>query len=102
VTRLRSTDGWCDAPQDRNYNRPVRHPYPASAEQMWRVDDLYDLVIVMGFNDRPRIRGRGSAVFIHAARPGYEPTEGCIALAPHHLRRLAKALSKDARVVVPA
>ena len=25
-------DGWCDAPDDRNYNRLVRRPYGASAE----------------------------------------------------------------------
>lgn len=102
MARLRPEDGWCDAPQDRNYNRPVRHPYPASAERMWRDDGLYDLVIVMGYNDYPRVLGRGSAVFLHAARPGYLPTEGCIALAPQHLRRLAKLLSKTSRVVVTA
>ena len=32
------SDGWCDAPTDRNYNRRVDHPYPASAERLWRDD----------------------------------------------------------------
>ena len=41
-------DGWCDAPDDRNYNRLVKLPYDASAEQMWREDHLYDLVAVLG------------------------------------------------------
>ena len=80
-------DGWCDAVGDRNYNRCVRHPYPASAEHLWRPDSLYDLVIVLGYNDRPRVQGRGSAIFMHVARAGYAPTEGCIALSRPHLLR---------------
>jgi L,D-peptidoglycan transpeptidase YkuD (ErfK/YbiS/YcfS/YnhG family) len=89
VTRaLRPRDGWCDAPQDPNYNRPVQHPYPASAEAMWRDDHLYDLVLVLSHNERPRLRGGGSAIFVHVARSGYEPTAGCIALAPRDLRLL--------------
>jgi L,D-peptidoglycan transpeptidase YkuD (ErfK/YbiS/YcfS/YnhG family) len=90
--------GWCDAPPDRNYNREVRLPYGASAEKMWREDRLYDLVIVLGANDRPRVRGRGSAIFMHVARPGYLPTEGCIALRADHLKRLLQHLPRHAAV----
>lgn len=85
-------DGWCDAPGDRNYNRPVRLPYPASAEEMWRRDHLYDLVVVLGYNDRPRRRGAGSAIFLHIARDGYLPTEGCIAVARRDIVRLVSLL----------
>lgn len=92
--------GWCDAPGDRNYNRPVRHPYPASAERLWRADDLYDVVVVLGHNARPRVRGGGSAVFMHLARPGYAPTEGCIALRREHLLRLLQRLGAGARLRV--
>ena len=74
-------DGWCDAPGDAAYNQPVVLPYPASAERMWREDGLYDLVVVLGYNDSPPVPGRGSAIFMHIARPGYAPTEGCVALA---------------------
>ena len=95
--RSRPSDGWCDAPKDRNYNRPVHHPYPASAERMWRDDGLYDVVVVMGYNDHPRIAGRGSAVFMHVAGPGLKPTEGCIALARPHLLRLLQAIAPDTR-----
>jgi L,D-peptidoglycan transpeptidase YkuD (ErfK/YbiS/YcfS/YnhG family) len=100
VKPLRPRDGWCDAAEDRNYNRPIRHPYPASAEEMWRADGLYDLVVVMGYNDRPRVKGRGSAVFMHVARPGMRPTEGCVALARPHLVRLLKAVRRGAVVSV--
>ncbi len=87
-------DGWCDDPRDRNYNRYVRHPYPASAERMWREDNLYDVVVVLSHNDRPRVRGRGSAVFMHVARTGMTPTEGCVALRLPHLLRLLEHMSQ--------
>lgn len=73
-------DGWCDAPDDANYNRLVKLPYAASHEVMWRDDHLYDLVAVLGFNDDPVVAGKGSAIFLHLAREGYAPTHGCVAL----------------------
>jgi L,D-peptidoglycan transpeptidase YkuD (ErfK/YbiS/YcfS/YnhG family) len=88
VRQIAPEDGWCDAPADPNYNRAVRHPYPGSAERLWRDDSIYDIVVVLGHNVRPRVRGAGSAVFMHLARPGYGPTEGCIALKREHLLQL--------------
>ena len=78
---IQKDDGWCDAPDDPNYNRLVKLPYPASAEQMWRQDHLYDLVVVLGYNDDPVMPGKGSAIFLHLARPDYSHTQGCVALA---------------------
>lgn len=98
VGRIQRRDGWCDEPADRNYNRPVRHPYPASAERLWRNDDLYDLVVVIGHNDRPRMRGGGSAVFMHVARNGYEPTAGCVALKRSDLLKLLPQLNRRTRM----
>jgi L,D-peptidoglycan transpeptidase YkuD (ErfK/YbiS/YcfS/YnhG family) len=99
-TRLPVRPIRADDPADRNYNRAVRHPYPASAERLWRVDHLYDVVVVLTHNSRPRVRGGGSAVFMHLARPGYLPTEGCVALQPAHLLRLLRRLGTGARVRV--
>ena len=81
-------DGWCDAPRDRNYNRQVKLPYPASCERLWREDRVYDLVCVLGHNDDPPVPGLGSAIFLHVARDGYAPTEGCVALARADLQAL--------------
>jgi L,D-peptidoglycan transpeptidase YkuD (ErfK/YbiS/YcfS/YnhG family) len=86
VRPIRPGDGWCDSPSDRNYNRHVSLPYPASAERLWREDRLYDIIVLLGYNDRVRVRGRGSAIFMHVASPGLGPTEGCIALQLRHLR----------------
>ncbi len=74
-------DGWCDAPAHPDYNRPVKRPFAASHEALWRGDDLYDIVVVLGHNDDPVVPGAGSAVFLHVASPGYGPTEGCATLS---------------------
>lgn len=97
---IRPNDGWCDAVGDRNYNRQVSHPYPASAERMWRSDELYDVVIVLDHNDRPRIQGAGSAVFMHLARSGCTPTAGCVALARHNMSRLLAHVRRGARMLI--
>jgi L,D-peptidoglycan transpeptidase YkuD (ErfK/YbiS/YcfS/YnhG family) len=88
VRCMAEDDGWCDDPADPAYNRPVKLPYPASAERMWREDGVYDIVVELGFNDDPPVPGRGSAIFLHLARPGYPPTHGCVALARADLEDL--------------
>jgi L,D-peptidoglycan transpeptidase YkuD (ErfK/YbiS/YcfS/YnhG family) len=76
---LREGDGWSDDPREARYNRFVRLPRGNSHETLIRDDPLYDLIIVLDHNQRPRVRGRGSAVFVHVARPGLTPTAGCLA-----------------------
>ena len=95
-------DGWCDAPGDPAYNRPVKRPYPASAEAMWREDEVYDLVVVLGHNDDPVVDGAGSAIFMHIAREDYTPTEGCVALAREDLERLLAMAGPGDRVEILA
>src|SRR4051812_950150 len=88
VSRIDGRDGWCDEPRDRNYNRPVRLPYPARHERMCREDELYDAVVDLAYNRGPIRKGRGSAIFLHCAKPGFPPTEGCIAVDPRAIARL--------------
>lgn len=96
-------DGWCDEPQDVAYNRPVKLPYPASAERLWRGDHVYDLIVVLGHNDDPPVPFRGSAVFLHLAWPDYRATQGCVALARADLEELlAAARPGDALEIVQA
>ena len=102
LRRITPVSGWCDAPGDRNYNRQVTLPYPASAETLWRDDGLYDLVLVLDHNHRPRVQGAGSAIFVHVARPGHRPTEGCIALTRADLVQLLAHLRGGDRIHIPA
>jgi L,D-peptidoglycan transpeptidase YkuD (ErfK/YbiS/YcfS/YnhG family) len=85
---ITAQDGWCDDPSKPEYNRPVTLPFEGSHEKMTREDGLYDLVVELGYNDDPPVAGRGSAIFLHVARDGYAPTEGCIALERNDLLRL--------------
>lgn len=93
LSPITPTLGWCEVPSDRNYNRPVRMPYGASHERMLRDDRLYDACLVLDWNIRPRRRGRGSAIFFHLARPGFTPTEGCVAVSAKVMARLLPRLS---------
>jgi L,D-peptidoglycan transpeptidase YkuD (ErfK/YbiS/YcfS/YnhG family) len=93
-------DGWCDAPHDRNYNFPVRLPYSASAETLYRQDRVYDLIVPLGYNDAPVVAGAGSAIFLHVARPDFAPTEGCVALALADLLDVLRDADRESRVIV--
>ncbi|MFZ2102867.1 MAG: L,D-transpeptidase family protein [Oricola sp.] len=110
--------GWCDAPADPNYNRPVRLPFAASHEKMLRGDGLYDVCLVLDWNlereptkrkpardpdprpkrkisPRGRKRHGGSAIFLHVAKPGFPPTEGCVAVAPDTMRWLLPRIGPE-------
>jgi L,D-peptidoglycan transpeptidase YkuD (ErfK/YbiS/YcfS/YnhG family) len=100
VRAIRSDDGWCEDPADRNYNRLVRLSDRSNADRLTRSDHLYDLILVLGYNERPRIRGKGSAIFVHLARPGYAPTAGCIALTHHDLKMLIAGLRRGSSIMV--
>ncbi|MBV8616407.1 MAG: L,D-transpeptidase family protein [Acetobacteraceae bacterium] len=91
VEPLSPNDGWCDDPDDADYNRLVTLPHPARHEALWRADALYDVIGVLGWNDAPVRRGAGSAIFLHVGRPDRAPTEGCVALALSDLLRLLRA-----------
>jgi L,D-peptidoglycan transpeptidase YkuD (ErfK/YbiS/YcfS/YnhG family) len=88
VEAIAEDDGWCDAADDPAYNRQVKLPYAASHERMWRDDDAYDLVVVLGHNDDPVVAGMGSAIFMHLQQPDRRPTEGCVALTREDLLAL--------------
>lgn len=82
---IEANDGWCDEPLDRNYNRPVKLPYPASAEKMWREDHVYDICVILGHNDDPPVPHKGSAIFFHLAHDDYRETQGCVAMSYHDM-----------------
>jgi L,D-peptidoglycan transpeptidase YkuD (ErfK/YbiS/YcfS/YnhG family) len=91
-------DAWCEDPRDRRYNHPVRRQADAAGDRLRRADNLYDLIIEIDHNTRPRVAGRGSAVFIHVARSGLSPTAGCVALSAIRLRGLLARFSPNTRI----
>jgi L,D-peptidoglycan transpeptidase YkuD (ErfK/YbiS/YcfS/YnhG family) len=102
VETIAPDDGWCDDPADAAYNRPVKLPYGAGHEEMWRADALYDLVVVVGHNDDPPVPGAGSAIFLHLARPDRGPTAGCVAFVRDDLEAILRGLEEGSHLVVTA
>jgi L,D-peptidoglycan transpeptidase YkuD (ErfK/YbiS/YcfS/YnhG family) len=99
-TAIKPDDGWCEDPADRRYNQRIKVPPQSNADRLARLDNLYDFIIEIDHNTRPRIAGRGSAVFIHVARAGFAPTAGCVALTLPSLRRLLAQLGPRTKIVV--
>src|SRR5215470_16234653 len=93
-------DGWCDDPRSSTYNRLVRIPNEWSHERMWREDGLYDLLVVVGYNDDPPEGEWGSAIFLHIARDDLSPTHGCVAFAREDLLELVTLIGPDTRLRV--
>ncbi len=91
---------WCDEPRHAAYNRPVCAPFKPSHEKMRRDDGFYDVCLVMDWNIRSRRRNGGSAIFFHLAKPGYKPTEGCVAVSLPAMRRLLQFMRRGTVVRV--
>jgi len=98
--RIGRADAWSEDPADRRYNRPFRRSANEPGDRLWRDDGLYDILIEVDHNTRPRVAGRGSAVFVHVARPGLTPTAGCIALNAGDLRLLLGRIGRKTRIII--
>ena len=97
---IRPLDGWCDDPQDPAYNTLITLPFPASREVMWREDNVYDLIVEIGYNDAPPIAGAGSAIFMHVAKPDFTPTEGCVALKLDDLKHVLATCTPTTKIEI--
>lgn len=102
VTAIHAGIGWCDDPIDRNYNKMIHLPYPASHEKLMREDHLYDCLVVLDYNISTRKRFAGSAIFLHLARQNFEPTEGCIAVHETVMRRFLELANTDTILSIKA
>jgi L,D-peptidoglycan transpeptidase YkuD (ErfK/YbiS/YcfS/YnhG family) len=98
AVRIDRSVAWCEEPQDRRYNRPFHRSANEPGDRLWREDRLYNWIIEIDHNTRPRIAGRGSAVFLHLTRPNRGPTAGCVAFDPKTLRRLLARLGPKTRI----
>lgn len=100
---ISKSDGWCDAADDPLYNRPVKLPYAASAENLWREDELYNVCVVLGHNDDPVQPYKGSAIFFHVAKQedgALCATEGCVALPQDQIVRVLKKCDPSTKMII--
>jgi L,D-peptidoglycan transpeptidase YkuD (ErfK/YbiS/YcfS/YnhG family) len=100
VRPIRALDGWCEEPSDRRYNQAITIPPGNPGDRLWRADALYDLVIEIDHNKRPRVSGRGSAVFVHVARAELAPTAGCVSLPISTLKQLVAHLGPRTTITI--
>ncbi|ABD85856.1 L,D-transpeptidase family protein [Rhodopseudomonas palustris] len=100
VRAITAQDAWCEDPADRHYNKPIRRPSGGPGDRLRRDDHLYDFIIEIDHNARPRVAGRGSAVFLHLVRDNFGPTAGCVAMRKSALLRLLARLGPQTRIVI--
>jgi L,D-peptidoglycan transpeptidase YkuD (ErfK/YbiS/YcfS/YnhG family) len=100
VRRISPDDAWCEDPHDRRYNQAFRRSANEPGDRLCRADGLYDMIIEIDHNTRPRVAGRGSAVFIHVARPRFAPTAGCVALRAEQLKALLSRINSKTRILI--
>ena len=97
---LRRSHAWVDDPSDPKYNQLIELPYPSHTEELWRIDGIYDLLVVVGYNMNPTQPGAGSAIFLHIARPDFSATDGCVAISRSVLLELVKVLGTDSTLTI--
>jgi L,D-peptidoglycan transpeptidase YkuD (ErfK/YbiS/YcfS/YnhG family) len=100
VRPIRPEDAWCEDPQSRHYNQPLRLERGRGGDRLTRDDHLYDFIIEIDHNSSPRIAGRGSAVFLHLARDNFGPTAGCVAMTKSAMLCLLRRLGPETRIVI--
>ncbi len=97
---IRPEDAWCEDPADRHYNQPIRLERDTPGDRLTRKDHLYDFIIEIDHNTRPRVAGRGSAVFLHLARENFGPTAGCVSMTEAAMLRLLRRLGPATRIEI--
>ena len=100
VRAIRPEDAWCEDPQSRHYNQPVRLDRDHGGDRLRRDDHLYDFIVEIDHNSSPRIAGRGSAVFLHLARENFSPTAGCVSMTKGAMLRLLQRLGPQTKIVI--
>ena len=98
--KIKKNMGWCDDPKSKKYNRLVKLPSKYGYEELYRKDNIYDLILVLNYNMEPIVKNKGSAIFIHIANKNYKKTAGCIGLKKSHLINIIKKIKKNTKVVI--
>ncbi|HBR47188.1 MAG TPA: hypothetical protein DEA80_20110, partial [Afipia sp.] len=100
VRAIGPADAWSENPADRHYNRAVKRAPGEDGDRLAREDHLYDFIIEIDHNTRPRIARRGSAVFLHLAREKFSPTAGCVGLTRNGMLRLLERIGPQTKIVI--
>jgi L,D-peptidoglycan transpeptidase YkuD (ErfK/YbiS/YcfS/YnhG family) len=100
LTEITKDMGWCDDPKSKKYNQLIKLPTNYSHENLYRKDNIYDLILVLNYNMKPTIKNKGSAIFIHITKKNYQPTKGCIAIKKNNLVKLISKIDKNIKIKI--
>ena len=90
--------GWRDDPLSKDYNKLIYYPFKYGSENLYKKNNVYDIILVLNFNMRPIKKSKGSAIFIHVAKKKFNKTEGCVAIKKQKLLNIIKNLRINTKV----
>ena len=96
---IKKNMGWCDDPNNKNYNKEIILGKKNKGEKLFRKDNAYDILIVIEYNTKKIIPFKGSAIFINLTK-NYNPTRGCIALKKNDMLVLLKIIDKKSKIKI--
>ena len=97
---------WCDDRYNKNYNKlliNIKNPKSKiikGYESLYRDDEAYDIIVEIKYNQRPIIRNKGSAIFLHLADKRYSKTKGCVAVSRKDLIKILSLLSIKSKIII--
>ena len=97
---IKKNMGWCDDPKSKKYNKLINFPYDYSFEQLFKKENIFDIILVLNYNMRPVKKNKGSAIFIHVAKKNYRRTQGCVAVKKSNLLKILKEIKKNTKVKI--
>ena len=97
---IKKNMGWCDDTKSKHYNKLVKLPFTYSHEELYKKENIYDIVLVLNYNMSPIKKNKGSAIFIHVAKKNFKKTKGCVAIKKTNLMKLIKEINPNTKVKI--
>ena len=94
IFKIQKNMGWCDDPKSKKYNKLIRFPFKFRAENLYKKDNTYDIILVLSYNSDPVIKNKGSAIFLHIAKKNHKDTNGCVAVYKTSLKKIIKIIDR--------
>ena len=101
TTTIKKNMGWCDDPKSKYYNKliTIKKKLKINYEKLYRRDHKYDFFILIKYNYKKTLKGKGSAIFLHLTK-NYLPTKGCIAITKKDFIILIKLINKKTKIKI--
>ena len=96
---------WCDDIESYYYNKLLKKSKLSktnigSFESLFRNDGAYDIIIEIKSNNKPIIKNKGSAIFLHCSFSDLRPTKGCVALKKNDLKYIISHLQSEKYIYI--